>query len=77
MDTPDRTRLRRSIALTAPLAMHVIPTLIIGFGFVIPGSPIAGVNQYTVGFAASILGFIPIYVAGLRISARKRNPSDG
>jgi hypothetical protein len=35
---------------------------------VIPGSPIEGVNQYTIGFASAVLGFIPAYVAGLRIA---------
>ena len=37
-------RRARSLLILAPLAAHVVPTLIIGFGFVIPGSPIEGVN---------------------------------
>jgi hypothetical protein len=53
-----------------PLAGHVIPTLVIGFGFVIPGSPIEGVNTYTIGFLSAILGFIPAYVAGVAIAKR-------
>ena len=49
---------------------HLIPTLVIGFGIVIPGSCIAGANQFTFGFAAAVLGFIPAYVAGVVIAQR-------
>lgn len=54
----------------APLVGHVVPTLVIGFGFVIPGSPIEGVNTYTIGFLSAVLGFIPAYVAGITIARR-------
>ena len=54
----------------APLLAHVIPTIVIGYAFVIPGSPIDGVNQYTVGFASSIVGTIAAYHAGIRGAAR-------
>lgn len=65
-------RLLRIHALAyAPLLLHVIPTLAIGFGIVIPRSCIAGVNQLTIGFAATVLGFIPAYVAGVRLAQRK------
>lgn len=63
----------KRLGLYAPLALHVVPTLVIGYGFVLPGSPIAGVNQYTIGFALAVLGFIPAYVAGVRL-ARGRSP---
>lgn len=53
-----------------PLAGHVIPTLVIGFGFVIPGSPIEGVNKYTIGFLSAVLGFVPAYLAGIAIAQR-------
>jgi hypothetical protein len=65
--------MRRHLMLYAPLALHVIPTLVIGFGFVLPESPIAGFNQYTLGFAAAVLGFIPSYVAGVRLAHRKQS----
>lgn len=58
-----------------PLASHVVPTLVIGFGFVIPGSPIEGWNAYTLGFLATVFGFIPAYAAGLSLVRRaKRAP---
>jgi hypothetical protein len=36
-----------------PLFTFVLPTLVIGFGVVIPNSPIAGVNSLTIGFGAT------------------------
>lgn len=49
-----------------PLLGFVLPTVVIGFGFVIPSSCIAGINELTVGFAGSILGACLTYWAGLR-----------
>jgi hypothetical protein len=54
-----------------PLLAHVVPTLGIGFGLVIPGSPIEGWNAYTTGFAAAVLGFVPSYAAGLALVKRR------
>ena len=53
-----------------PLALHLIPTLGIGYLIVIPQSCIAGVNELTIGFAAANVGFVLSYVAGLHL-ARK------
>lgn len=64
-------KLRRRSARFAPLVLHVLPTLLIGFGFVIPQSCIAGVNALSVGFAATVLGFIPCYVAGISIAQKQ------
>ena len=49
-----------------PLLGFVLPTLVIGFGFVIPSSCIAGVNELTVGFGSSILGACLTYWVGVR-----------
>ena len=49
-----------------PLIGFVVPTVVIGYGFVIPNSCIAGVNQLSVGFAATIVGACLTYWAGLR-----------
>lgn len=57
----------RLLRLSAPLLLHVVPTLLIGYGLVIPKSCIAGVNPLSLGFAATVLGFIPAYVAGVRL----------
>ena len=57
-----------------PLAAHVVPTLAIGFGYMIPGSGIAGVNELTIGFAASVLGTCVAYWVGVRLIVRDRQP---
>jgi hypothetical protein len=62
---------RRALALYAPLMLHLVPTLAIGFGFVIPRSCIAGVNELTLGFAAANAGFVASYLAGMRLAARQ------
>ncbi len=49
-----------------PLIAFVLPTLIIGYGVVIPRSCIAGVNELTIGFATTIAGACATYVLGLR-----------
>ncbi len=49
-----------------PLIGFVAPTLIIGYGHVIPTSCIAGVNELTVGFAATIAGACFTYWLGLQ-----------
>ena len=51
-----------------PLIMFVVPTIVIGYGFVIPRSCIAGVNELTIGFATTILGACVTYVVGLRVA---------
>ena len=61
---------RAGALLYLPLVAHLAPTLAIGYGLVIPGSCITGVNELTIGFAAANLGFALSYVAGIRL-ARK------
>jgi ABC-type Fe3+ transport system permease subunit len=58
------------IAYFAPLLGFVIPTVVIGYGVVIPGSPIAGVNEFTVGFGTTILGACLSYVAGIQMAIK-------
>jgi hypothetical protein len=54
-----------------PLAGFVVPTVIIGYGVVIPRSPIAGVNELTVGFGMTIVGAIVTYLVGVRAARRR------
>ena len=59
------------IALLAlPLLSVIVPNVVVGYGLVIPGSCIAGLNELTVGYAASIAGYIPAYAAGTFIAYR-------
>jgi hypothetical protein len=56
-----------------PLLSFVIPTVVIGYGFVIQRSCIAGVNELTIGFGTTILGACLSYVAGIRSVLRERS----
>lgn len=64
------TTRRLGIRHFAPLAGFVVPTVVIGYGVVIPRSCIAGWNELTVGFAATVVGACLTYVAGLRLATR-------
>ena len=68
---------RRNLRLLAPLAGFVVPTVVIGYGVVIPRSCIAGWNELTVGFAATVVGACLTYVAGLRLATRSTEDRDG
>jgi hypothetical protein len=52
-----------------PLAGFVLPTVVIGYGVVIPRSCIAGLDELTLGFAATVAGACLTYWAGLRLVA--------
>jgi len=49
-----------------PLIGFLLPTVLVGYGFVIPDSCIAGVNQLSIGFATSLLGASLTYWLGVR-----------
>jgi SAM-dependent methyltransferase len=49
-----------------PLLGFVLPTVVVGYGVVIPRSCIAGVNELTIGFGTTILGAVFTYIAGQR-----------
>src|SRR5262249_25976723 len=55
-----------------PLVGFVVPTVAIGYGIVIPRSCIAGINDLTIGFAATIVGACATYVLGLRAVLREQ-----
>ena len=54
-----------------PLVGFVLPTLIIGYGFVIPRSCIAGLNELTIGFATTVAGACLTYWVGVRSVLRE------
>ena len=59
-----------------PLAAHIVATIAIGFGQVIPGSCIAGVNALTVGFGASMVSTCVAYWVGMRMVVQDRPGAD-
>ena len=65
------------LGLVLPLIYYVVPTVVIGFGYVIPRSSIAGLNELTVGFATSVLGACITYLIGVRAALRNRSSASG
>ena len=59
-----------------PLAAHVVSTAAVGYCVLIPRSCIAGWNELTLGFGASLLGSCVVYVLGQRLRAA-RQPEGG
>ena len=53
-----------------PLAGHIVPTLVIAYGWVIPRSCIAGWNALTAGFGLSLAGTCIAYAIGERAAWR-------
>ncbi|MDH3679112.1 MAG: hypothetical protein OEV40_04095 [Acidimicrobiia bacterium] len=63
------------LRLYVPLALHILPTVIIGYAIVIPNGPIAGVNDHTIGFATTLIGTVATYHAGIRLALRRPAPT--
>jgi hypothetical protein len=58
-----------------PLIGFVVPTLLVGYGLVIPKSCIAGINDLTIGFATTVIGACVTYWMGVRTVERDLRPS--
>jgi SAM-dependent methyltransferase len=58
-----------------PLIAFMLPTLVIGYGFVIPKSCIHGVNALSIGFGTTVLGAALTYAAGVRSASRTSCPA--
>lgn len=54
-----------------PLIGFLVPSAVIGYGFVLPRSGAAGVNELSVGFGATLIGAAATYAAGI-VAALKR-----
>lgn len=54
-----------------PLVGYVLPSAIIGYGFVLPRAEVTGANELTIGFATTLLGAIATYVVGVVMVARR------
>lgn len=57
-----------------PLVGFVVPTVVIGFGYVIPKSCIAGINELTIGFASTVIGAMVTYGLGIRTVVDDKAP---
>ena len=58
-----------------PLVGFVVPTVVIGYGWVIPQSCIAGLNELTLGFATTVIGACATYYFGVRAVSRDLGPA--
>lgn len=67
---PASIRRRRLLRLWMPLLLFAVPTVVIGYGFVIPKSCIAGFNGLSFGFGTTVLGACLTYIAGIRAALR-------
>ena len=56
--------------LYLPLVTFVVPTVIIGFGVLIPRSCIAGFNELTLGFATTVFFACVTYIVGVRAALK-------
>ena len=54
-----------------PLALFVLPTLIIGYAIVLPRNGAAGLNELSVGFGSTVLGAAITYLVGVRQALRR------
>jgi ABC-type Fe3+ transport system permease subunit len=55
-----------------PLVGFIVPSVVIGYGFVIPGSCIDGWTHQNVGFVGTLVGAAATYATGLMIVYRDK-----
>ncbi len=67
--------MKLKLKLYWPLIAFVLPSAIIGYCYIIPGSCIAGINSYTIGYAATLVGACLTYWSGLRLGASQGDAS--
>ena len=53
-----------------PLFGFILPTVIVGYGFVIPKSCIAGINDLTIGYTVTLISAGVTYWIGIRNALR-------
>jgi hypothetical protein len=53
-----------------PLVGFLVPSIIIGYGFVLPRTGNGGVNELSIGFAATLVGATVTYVIGVVTALR-------
>lgn len=53
-----------------PLILFVVPSLVIGYGFVLPRNQVSVLSEMSLGFAGTVLGASITYLVGIRIALR-------
>lgn len=54
-----------------PLVAFLVPSAVIGYGFVLPHSCAAGVNQLSIGFGTTLAGATVTYAVGVLAALRR------
>lgn len=54
-----------------PLVGFLAPTIVIAYGIVLPRNGVAGVNELSVGFAATLIGAAVTYAIGMATAVRR------
>ena len=54
-----------------PLIGFLVPTVAIAYGIVLPRNGVAGINELSVGFAATLLGAAVTYIIGVAVVVRR------
>jgi len=66
---PPRASLR--VQLFLPLLGFLVPSAVIGYGFVLPRSGAGGINELSVGFGATLVGAAVTYAVGVLAALRR------
>lgn len=59
---------RAVLRLAVPLASHLVPTAVTGYGLVLPAAGLPATGPVGIGLAASLAGTIITYVVGVRMA---------
>jgi hypothetical protein len=59
-------------SLLLPLLLFVVPSVVIGYGFVLPRNGAGGVNELSIGFAGTIVGACITYFVGVQQARKQR-----
>ncbi|MDQ3340834.1 MAG: hypothetical protein M4D80_37225 [Myxococcota bacterium] len=54
-----------------PLAGFIVPSVVIGYGLVLPHAGFSGVNELSIGFATTLMGAAATYVVGVMMALRR------
>ena len=63
--------------LVWPLVAFLVPSAVIGFGVVLPRAGFGGVNELSIGHAATLVGACATYVVGVRAARREHGKDKG
>ena len=58
-----------------PLVAFIVPSIVIGYGIVLPSNGAAGWNSMTIGFAATLCGAMVAYALGIASALRTSCPT--